>query len=170
MTHAHVVAGKSSNIATEKINNFAKNMVMKNLFLYISIIVLSALAILNINCEKPDPGPGYPVYYYMDSIVNPPDIFQVMYNISYPGDRFAQITFEENAVWLVQKLGGDGRIMFWANIGTTQLIIDNSDTLGLKAGVNYIFAANNNNYEGFNNFFAQFNKLAIDYDGFEPKF
>lgn len=169
MTHAHVVVVRSSNIATEKISKFAKNMIMKNLFLYISIIILSAITVLNINCEKPDPGTDYPVYNYTDSIINPPDIFQVMYNISYPGDRFAQITFDSNAVWLVQKLG-DSRVMFWANNGTAQLIVDNSDTLGLKAGVTYVFAANNNNYEEFNNFFAQFNKLAINYDGFEPKF
>lgn len=170
MTHVHVVVGRSSNIAMVKISTFAKNMVMKHLFLYLSIIILSALTILNFNCTKPDPGPGYPVYDYINPIVNPPDVFQVLYNISFPGDRFAQITFDSNAVWYVQKVGGDSRPMLWAVNDTTQLVIPNADTLGLEGGVSYVFAANNNNYEELSNFFVQFNKLEIDYDGFEPKF
>ncbi len=170
MTNVLVVVGKSTNIVTEKISNLAKNMVMKNLFLYMSIIMLSTLTLLNIDCKTPDPGPGYPTYNYIDPIVNPPDIFQVLYNISFPGDRFAQITFDSNAVWYVQKVGGDSRPMLWAVNDTTQLVIPNADTLGPEGGITYVFAANNNNYEELSNFFVQFNKLEIDYDGFEPKF
>lgn len=169
MTHALVVVEKSLSTATEKISKFAKSRVMKNLFLYISIIILSALTILNFNCKKPDPGPGYPVYDYINPIVDPPDVFQILYNISFPGDRFAVITFDSNAVWYIQKLG-DNRPMFWANNDTASLTIANADTLGLEGGVTYVFAANNNNYEELSNFFVKFNKLEIDYDGFEPKF
>ncbi len=142
---------------------------MKNLTLYISIITLSAITLLNFNCKNDVPEPGYPVYDYMEPINNPPDIFQVMYNISYFGDRFALITFKDDAVWLIQKQG-DSRIMFWATSDSTSLFIESADTLGLKGGTTYVFGANNNNYEEFNNFFAQFNKLEIDYSAFEPKF
>ena len=60
--------------------------------------------------------------------------------------------------------------MLWAVNDTTQLVIPNADTLGPEGGITYVFAANNNNYEELSNFFVQFNKLEIDYDGFEPKF
>ncbi len=169
MTNAHAVVGKNLSIVMEKISNFVENMVMKNSFLYMSLFVVAVLTVVNINCKNSPTEPEYPVYNYLDPIINPPDVFQVIYNISFIGDRFAEITFENNAVWLVQKLG-DGRIMFFAKNDTSNIIIESADTLGLKAGVTYIFGANNNNYEEFNNFFAQFNKLAIDYDSFEPKF
>ena len=142
---------------------------MKNLFLYITIITLSAITVLNINCQNNAPEPGYPVYNYADPIINPPDIFQVMYNISYFGDRFASITFQDDAVWLIQKIG-DNRVMFWGINDSTVRIIESSDKLGLKGGVTYVFGANNNNIEELNNFFAQFNKLELDYSTFEPKF
>ncbi len=142
---------------------------MKNLKLYITIITLSAFTVLNFNCKNDAPEPGYPVYDYTVPITNPPDIFQVMYNISFYGDRFASITFKDDAVWSIQKIG-DNRVMFWATHDTTSRIIDSSDKLGLKGGITYVFGANNNNYEEFNNFFAQFNKLEIDYSTFEPKF
>ncbi len=140
----------------------------KNINFAVSIVV-SIVLLYSVGCKTNNPDPPYPVYSYNDPVVNPPDVFQVVYNISYVGDRLAYITFEKDAVWLVEKLG-DSRIYYWANNDTASLIIEVSDTLGLKAGYTYVFAANNNNYTEFNNFFTQFNKLEIDYDTFEPKF
>ena len=153
----------------EKFYNLAKNIVMKNSLLYLSIILILAVAALNTGCYPDDPGPQFPVYNYTDSIIHPPDIFQVLYNISYVGDKQAHITFKDDAVWFIQRLG-EAHINYWAVNDTGTLTIVYTDTLGLKAGYTYIFTANNNNYTEFNNFFTQFNKLAIDYDTFEPKF
>lgn len=144
-------------------------MIMKNPFLYLSIILLSALAVLNADCTPNNPDPKYPTYSFVDPIVNPPDTFQIIFNISTDGDKLAHVTFEKDAVWLIEKLG-DSRINYSVNNDTASLTIVASDTLGLKAGYTYIFVANNNNYNEFNNFFTQFNKTAFDYNTFEPKF
>lgn len=140
-----------------------------NKLLVISIILISGLLFQNSSCNSDEPKPQFPAYDSNTPIVNPPEVFQVIYDISYNGSRLANITFEENAVWKVEKLG-DVRIYFWAENDTTALVIEKIDTLGLKAGYNYIFGANNNNYEEFNTLFTQFNKLNIDYDTFDPKF
>jgi hypothetical protein len=142
---------------------------MKRIILYLSLLVLSIVVLQSNGCKTDNPDPAFPIYSYNDSIINPPDTFQVVFNISYIGDRNAYITFGEDAVWLVEKLG-DSRIYFWADNGVSSIIIEIADTLAMKAGHRYLFVANNNNNPDFNNFFTQFNKLNIDYDSFEPKF
>ncbi len=144
-------------------------MIMKNLFLHLTIGLLLTIAVFGACCTSNNPDPTYPTYSFVDPIVNPPDTFQIVYNISTNGDKFAYVTFKDNAVWYIEKLG-DSRINYWANNDTGSLGIVTSDTLGLEAGFTYIFAANNNNYGEFNNFFTQFNKTTFDYDTFEPKF
>ncbi len=143
---------------------------MKKSIVVVFVVFVSVVILQSVGC-KPDvpPGPQYPVYYYTDSIINPPDIFQIMFNISTFGDRFAFVTFENDAVWKIRKLG-DNRVYFSAINDTSTIIIEVSDTLGLKGGTTYSFSSNNNNYPEFNNFFAEFTKLEIDYEGFEPKF
>lgn len=142
---------------------------MKKVIFVFVVIIGSYLITVCTGCNTNNPEPPYPVYSYLDPIVDPPDVFQVVYNISQAGDRLAYITFKEDAVWLVEKLG-DARIYYWANNGTINNVIEGADTLALQGGFNYVFGANNNNYNDFNNFFTQFNKLEIDYDTFEPKF
>lgn len=142
---------------------------MKNSFMYLSVIILLAISVLSSDCNSNNPEPKFPTYSFVDPVINPPDIFQIVYNISTYGDRIAYVTFKEDAVWLIEKLG-DSRINFWGNNYTTSIEIVISDTLGLQAGHTYIFAANNNNYVEYTNLFVQFNKLTIDYDTFEPKF
>ena len=142
---------------------------MKYIFMYLSIALLLAIAVLNTNCNTNNPDPEYPTYSYVDPVINPPDIFQVVYNISTVGDKVAYITFIEDAVWVIEKLG-DSRINYWTYNGTESIEIVISDTLGLEAGHTYVFVANNNNYLEYTNLFTQFNKLAIDYESFEPKF
>ncbi len=143
---------------------------MRSAFLYLNIIILSILAFSYVGCAPSDPPPPqYPTYNFTEPIVNPPDTFQVLYNISTVGDKFAYVTFEKDAVWFIEKLG-DPRINYWIINDTGNYGILVSDTLGLKAGYTYVFGANNNNYLEFTNFFTQFNKTAFDYTTFEPKF
>ena len=120
-------------------------------------------------CNKTDSPPEIPQFSYNEPIVNPPDTFQVIFNISTIGDKYAYITFEKDAVWLIEKLG-NSRINFRIENDTDTRNINTADTLGLKAGFKYSFVANNNNYLEFTNLFTQFTKLNIDYNSFEPKF
>ena len=170
MTHVHVEAVRSTNNVMEKINNFTKKLAMKNLFITGIILMFAAIIFESSSCKpKSSPSP-WPVYSYTDSIVNPPDTFQVVYNVSQPGDRITPIVFKEDAVWLVEKLG-DSRIYFYGYNGTDAVIIEISDTLAMKGGYAYTFIANNiQGLPDFNNFFTQFNKLNLDYSTFEPKF
>lgn len=142
---------------------------MKNSFFYMGIILLLAISVLNADCGTNAPEPDFPTYHYTNNIADPPDVFQIIYDVSSIGDKLAHVAFEKDAVWLIERIG-DSRINFWANNDTEDLFIASIDTLGLKAGHTYIFGANNNNYTEFSNFYVKFSKLTIDYDTFEPKF
>ncbi|UBM61686.1 hypothetical protein LA303_09725 [Candidatus Sulfidibacterium hydrothermale] len=144
---------------------------MKN---YVSLLLLG-VAILFVfsgaDCNKASTGPEIPLYSYLDPIIDPPDTFQVAYNLSTYGDKIANVTFKDSAVWLIEKLGA-GKVIFKAvnpQEGTT-FIIESADTLALKGGLSYAFIANNNNYTDIGNYFVQFTKLPLSYDSFEPKF
>ncbi len=141
-------------------NSFVKTL----LFLIASLFVFSGS-----QCNKNPETPAIPQFSYTEPVVNPPDTFQLIFNISTLGDKYAYVTFKEDAVWLIEKLG-DGRINFRIENDTDSRIINKADTLGLKGGFKYSFVANNNNYLEFTNLFTQFTKLNIDYKGFEPKF
>lgn len=142
---------------------------MRSYFTWIIILFSVAVLVLTPGCFNQGDDPDYPIYSYLEPVVNPPDIFQVVYNISYSGDRPAYVTFEDDAVWLVEMFG-DSRINYWAQNDTESLFIRFSDTLALKADYTYLFIANNNNYNDFTNLFTKFTKLPLDYENFEPKF
>lgn len=142
---------------------------MKRLVIAISLILPAIILLSYAGCKINNEPTPWPVYSYTEPIINPPDTFQVVYNISQDGDRAAYITFEEDAVWLVEKLG-DARIDYWAYNGDSTLTIYVADTLGMRGGRTYTFVGNNNNYDDFNNFFTQFTKLNFEYTEFEPKF
>ncbi len=141
---------------------------------YSGLLLLAVLGIFILSgadCNKHPTGPQIPLFSYLNPIVNPPDTFQIAYNLSTYGDKIAHVTFADSAVWLIEKLG-DGRATFKAgntDEGTTR-VINSKDTLGLKAGVHYVFIANNNNYTDIGNYFVQFTRLPLNYDTFEPKF
>jgi hypothetical protein len=79
------------------------------------------------------------------------------------------ISFAEDAVWQIEKLG-DGRISLFMNNDSTNYPVTLADTLGLRAGMNYKIIVSNIYTSEFNNFFVGFNKLDLDYETFEPKF
>ncbi len=142
---------------------------MKNIRIVIVSFVAVSLMFFFAECGKSNSESDIPVYSYLTPVIDPPATFQLVFNISTYGNKEASVRFDSSAVWLVEKLG-DGRINFWVTNDTATRNIFIADTLGFRAGYTYLFTANNNNYEEFNNFFTQFTKLAIDYDTFEPKF
>ena len=129
-----------------------------------------SILVLNNGCAPDDPPPPeFPTYNYFEPITNPPDVFEILYNLTYMGDQLAYVTFNTDAVWSISKLG-DVRIYLGVNNDTSSFIIESIDTLALKGGYRYTIIANNNNYTEFYNFFVHFSKLDINYNDFEPKF
>lgn len=131
----------------------------------IGIVMLSSA-----DCNKHPVGPQIPVYSYLEPILNPPDTFQIAYNLSTYGDKIAHVSFQDNAVWLVEKLGVGKAIFKAVSYDSTIVVIDSKDTLAMIGGKTYAFIANNNNYTDLGNYFVQFTKLPISYDSYEPKF
>jgi hypothetical protein len=144
---------------------------MKN---YVKLFLLSVLGVLILSgadCNKKPTEPEIPLFSYLDPILNPPDTFQVAYNLSTYGDKIANIYFANDAVWLIEKLGAGKATLKAVNVNAgTTFVIDSKDTLALKGGIQYAFIANNNNYTDIGNYFVQFTKLPLNYDTFEPKF
>ena len=139
-------------------------------FYYTGVLALTFILLLTASqCNKTNPPPSIQQFSYTKPIVNPPDTFQVIFNISTLGDKYAKITFLNDGVWLIEKLG-DSRINFRIENGTDVYAITRADTLGLKGGFEYSLVANNNNYMEFNNFFTQFTRLSLDYNTFQNKF
>jgi len=143
---------------------------MKNSLVYILGLSLILLTVLFSACKPNDPvDPKFPTYDYTIPVVNPPDEFEILFNVSLNGNQIASVTFQEDAVWKIEKLG-DSRISFAIANDTSNYIIASIDTIGLQGGYTYKFVANNNNYPDFYNFFTHYTKLGIEYDSFEPKF
>lgn len=134
------------------------------------IFLLIALVIFAASCKKNNGSDDdRPVFSYAEPIVNPPDEFLVVFNTSMVGDRFALISFAEDKVWEIEKLG-DGRISLFMSNDSVNHPITLMDTLGLKAGMNYKIIVSNIYTSEFNNFFVGFTKLDLDYETFQPKF
>ncbi len=142
---------------------------MKNKVSLILISLLGIVMLSSADCNKHPAGPEIPVYSYLEPVINPPDTFQIAYNISSYGDKIANVFFKADAVWLVEKLGA-GKVILKAVNDTSTLIIDSKDTLAMKGNMRYVFIVNNNNYTDMTNYFVQFTKLPMSYDSFEPKF
>lgn len=133
---------------------------------FLAILVVAFLASC---CNKNNIKPDYPQYSYTTSIVNPPDYFQVTYNVSFVGSKTATITFDTNSVWAIKKLG-DTRVLYSVNNGADNILIVSSDTLGLTGGKAYQFSANNSASLDLTTYIVEFKKLSTDYTLFEPKF
>lgn len=132
-------------------------------------LIVTAIALLASCCNKNSVKPDYPQYSYNSSIVNPPDYFRVVYNVSFAGIKTANITFDSNSVWGIKKLG-DIRVLFTVHNGSENLSIISADTLGLSGGKAYEFSANNNSSLDLSSYIVEFYRIDTDYSSFEPKF
>jgi len=141
---------------------------------YISVSILFLLILLFADCKKNDPiEEDFPIYSTFEDIVNPPDVFEVMYKLRTYGDIEARMKFDTNAVWYIEKVNALSALL-WIERQYTDSIaqfIINSDTLiGFEGNVFYSFLANNNNYFEDRNFFVKYTKQTISYEDFIPKF
>lgn len=168
MILAHVEVVKSLNNVMEKMLRLAKKKDQMKVF-YISLIALLIL-ITTSCCKKVGSGtdPDYPIYSYNTEIINPPEKFQVNYIVSAPGPRMAKVTFADDAVWVIDKLGNN-QILYSVDNGSDKLAISVRDTIGFEGGKQYSFDANNTNNVDVINFLVEFRQTGDNYESFEPK-
>ena len=141
---------------------------------YISLSILFLLILLFADCKKNDPiEEDFPIYSTFEDIVNPPDVFEVMYKLRTYGDIEARIKFDTNTVWHIEKVNALSAILWierqYAD-SIAQFIINRDTLIGLEGNVFYSFLANNNNYFEDRNFFVKYTKQTISYEDFFPKF
>lgn len=144
---------------------------MKNRWKYLLIFLAVTSVLFTWQCNPKPVDPSITRYSYLDPIVDPPDTFQVLYNVSTFGDKPANITFQDSAVWKI-SLMGDGRVLFGVidpNDSSWNSISAN-DTIGFQGNVSYTFVATNNNVDDLSTYYVQFTKLPINYSGFPRKF
>lgn len=135
-----------------------------------TIIRIAILVLFLSACKKPiDPSDVPYTYVYTDSIVNPPDYFQVYFNINSSAQRTAEVTFGEAAVWTIEKIGDPRLTLFFGNLND-ELLITAIDTLGLEGGKKYQIIVRNVYMSDNVNFFVVFKKLDLDYNSFPKKF
>jgi hypothetical protein len=113
--------------------------------------------------------PDIPVLPYNEPIENPPDEFLIVFNLTTPGDRVAEVTFAENSVWEIEKRG-DGKANLFIKYNESLKSIQSIDTIGFAGEITYLVIMNNNNYADIFNYFVGFTKLDIAYDDFESQF
>ena len=136
--------------------------------LSINIAALMTILIIS-SCNNGDTPPEIPTYSYSVPVVNPPAKFNIVYYISSDGNKVSDVTFEQNAVWIIEKLG-DSRVNLTITNQAENLGIVARDTLGLQANMVYHVTVNNNSYTDYTNYFIGFTKLELDYESFNPKF
>lgn len=137
--------------------------------LHLIVVALIAGLVL-VSCRGDVPTPGdRPVLSFSQPIVNPPDDFLVLFNITSAGERSAEITFGQNAVWIVEKLGNP-RYELMLNNGVNNRNIISVDTIGLAAGKKYRVVVFSAYYTEFINFFVGFKKTDITYETYPDKF
>lgn len=140
------------------------------LSVFVKVAILFPSIILFHACCKPGGvEPSFPIYSYTTDIVNPPDYFQVNYIVSAPGAKTANITFDTNSVWIVEKLG-DTKILYSINNGVDNKTIVIRDTIGFQANKLYKFTANNTTSLDITNFLVKFAKTSDNYDSYPNKF
>jgi len=141
------------------------------LFNFLKLSIAVSLIIFVGSCCSKGGGvdPDYPIYSYTTEIINPPARFQVSYIVTVPGDRIANITFETNSVWIVEKLG-DTRVLYSVDNGSDKRQIVRIDTIGFEGGKAYKFIANNYTSLDITNFLTEHNMSGLDYDTFPDKF
>lgn len=137
----------------------------------LSVLFAGMLLLFAWGCNKTPNGPSVVQYSYLTPVVNPPDTFQVVYNLSTYGNKSAYITFQDSAVWQIKVLS-DVRALLWVVDPKDSSLngIKAIDTIGFQGGQSYTFIANNNNIDGMSSYFVQFTKLSINYSSFSRKY
>lgn len=135
---------------------------------YLVITVLSFIALVNSGCIKSRPiESDIVIYSSYESILNPPDTFQVVYQLRTSTNYSAVIEFDENSVWSLERITARGLNIVWAeradSLDAVRYEIINGETgsieIGFEGGVRYNIMANRNSSGDIVTLFVEFKKL-----------
>jgi hypothetical protein len=135
-------------------------------------VVLSFFLLTETQCNKTPASPGITSYSYIKPIVNPPDTFQVAYDLNFSGNLIAHITFQDSAVWRIQVLTQSPITYGFIDPAKDSMVyIKSTDTVGFRGNFQYSFIANNVNNDQYKDlYFVKFTKLPIDYHTFPKRY
>lgn len=137
-------------------------------FIQLSVLML-ALLIVSACTKNGDNGHDETIYAYNEPIHHPPNEFLIVFNLTAPGDRLGEITFEQEGVWEIEKRG-DGKANLFFKRQDQVYSVSKLDTIGFYGNEVYQVIMNNNNYNDMGNYFVGFRRLSIAFDSFENKF
>lgn len=142
-----------------------------------SFLILLIFTLTNSACYKNSTiETELPSFSSVDDVINPPDEFELVFNLRTFNDYEGIIVFESNAVWEIEKITALSSL-FWVErvypsytdkIDFGQLGVV-SYQIGFAGGITYHFWANSNGIEDAGNFFVRFKKMDVDYETFHPK-
>ena len=136
-------------------------------------VLMGVFMLTEIQCNKAPTSPQITSYGFAQPIVNPPDTFQVVYDLNIAGNLIAHITFQDSAVWKIQLLSQSPINYGFLNPAKDSTVyITSPDSIGFRGQVQYSFIANNinNNNQYSNLYFVQFTKLPLDYNSFPKRY
>lgn len=143
--------------------------------------ILTVFIILLIGCcsciscsDDNDDNSNVPIFSNYEDIINPPDKFILYMPLKNYGENRATIIFDTSNVWKIYRITNLST-NFWIELHPADSVkhfFITQDTLriGLKDSVSYFFYSSPPTYEGKNKLMVMFEKTAIDYDNFLPKF
>ena len=139
---------------------------------FLLAVILGFFMLTEIQCNKAPASPGITSFSYIKPIINPPDTFQVAYDLNFSGNLIAHITFQDSAVWRIQVLTQSPITYGFVNPTNDSMVyITSPDTVGLRGNVQYSFIANNVNNDQYKNlYFVQFTKLPLDYHSYPNRY
>lgn len=140
---------------------------------FIWVVILGAILFTVAGCKPTPVKPAIFTYSYVNPILNPPDTFQVVYDLNLLGNRAARITFQDSAVWKIEIMTQSLATFGFINPADNKIVyLDGNDTVGFKGGTEYSFVLNNSTEDTLSGlYFVKFTKLLqFDYSSFSRKY
>ncbi len=146
---------------------------MKSTTGFFLAVILGILILTETQCNTSSVTPEIVSYSFAVPIINPPDTFQVIYNLALLGNQTAHISFQDSAVWKIEIRSQSLATFSFTNPANDSTIyVIRADTAGFKGGVKYSFTLNNSISDSTRRlYFVRFTKLPfVDYSSFSPKY
>jgi hypothetical protein len=137
------------------------------------VVILGAIIFTVAGCKPASVKPNIITFSYVNPILNPPDTFQVAYDLNLLGNRAARITFQDSAVWKIEVMTQSLATFGFINPADNTIIyLDGNDSIGFKGGTKYSFVLNNSTEDTLSGlYFVKFTKLPqLDYSTFYRRY
>lgn len=146
---------------------------MKLKFTYLAALLIVVLIYTGCQEDNNDDDDNIPVYTQGETILNPPDEFEILFLLRDIGNYQAIVIFDTDAVWDIERYSA-ATAMLWMqrqyDDSTARIDILSNIQLGLKGGQVYTVNGSNSMPAVDQNLFIRFTKMPYNYDTFPGKF